>query len=275
MKFLAFSSVFSSMLLIAVAMEDSDYRRGLLRNGHQQQLHDGNDNDHPAFDMAAIARDMEHPDMNTAHHIYHDNRRLQQMQFKCPIQHVFAGNCTLNDYCAELNTIDPNTNVTCTGEVTDSWSIVTSFPEACVYSSKGMRSGQPFDTKMYVKGVDVCAAPISRITFSNKDPSLFEKRYRFTRPPYKGVLREFFDLEVCGKTFAGQILHGVCDTCSGAKINGKDCNSCTACAEGDPGKRSIDCSNISPELVNTCDTRGDDISGLVASYLAAKASAGN
>lgn len=295
MKFLSLFLVFGCMLTIVVATEGDDHRRGLLRHGRQrQQQHNeisargvfdmatvARDMEHPDINtmhhiiMASVARDMEHPDMNAVHHIYHDNRRLQQMQFACSIQLVYAGNCTLMEYCAELNTIDPGTNVTCSGKVTDLWSIATHFPEACIYSSKGMRAGQPFDTKKYVKGIDVCAAPLSKISYLNGQPSVFEKRYRFTRPPYKGVLREFYDLEFCGKMFPGQVLPGVCDTFSGAKINGMDCNSSTGCAKEDMGKRSIDCSNISPELVNTCDTRDENFYGLVTSYLATKDSSGN
>ena len=72
---------------------------------------------------------------------------------------------------------------------------------------------------------------------------------------------EIFALEECqGVLSDAEILPGFCAYCSSVEINDDVCNGCENCNDG-LASYSIDCSNVSPELTQTCGSDDDSFLG--------------
>ena len=192
-------------------------------------------------------------------------RRDLQETTSCTLANVTAGTCNLSDYCAEIDMEDPTVDVTCDGEIVGLWDLVSTTKEMCVYFSKGSGNPAPFDEALYDADVDVCFRVVGTLTFEQSSPAAHTQAYEFTRPT-AGVITETYALVNCDNPTL-DILDGYCERCTWAEVRDQICNGCGQCPDGSAGGKLLDCSNISPDLVTSCETETDDVFIPFGAYL--------
>jgi hypothetical protein len=243
----------------------SQFRR--LISASQQQL---DDNTERHFALSSVFDLRGEPTVFTA---MDDlvSRHLQQnanvTSTFCGPQAVFGGNCSLDEYCGALNTADDGVDVTCQGDVQDTWDLISSSSaESCFYFSAGSNALAPYDDVMFDSTLDMCFSNEVTISFQTFVPVVYYQTTRITRPK-EGNLTETTALVACDDP-TNEVIGGYCGTCTQALVGSDLCTSCQTCPGGSANKRALDCSNIYADLVVGCDdVTGDDVFVPFAEYV--------
>ena len=188
----------------------------------------------------------------------------------CSLPKVFTSECTLEEYCAEINSGDPTVEISCSGDVGGLWDMVSSSQETCIYFSLGEQDTPlPYRDDKFDPATDVCFQIVGTLTFDTVTPTAFTASYEFVRP-VTGVFKEYSALIACPDApKEEQFTAGYCQSCTSAEINGEFCNSCSPCPDDSSGFHLLDCTNIAPQMKTTCDNEDDDVLVPFGEYIGA------
>lgn len=176
---------------------------------------------------------------------------------ECTFDAVVNGRCDLSRFCNQLEKIQGGTS-TCSGDVKGTWNINLQREESCYYQEDG-GTGLPFDAEIFDESTDYCLNSTVALTFDGGTLTGEEFTYEITLPKEaQGVVYEASRLIPCDAETPDYFFNiGYCYSgCPKVEIDGLRCN--TNCIECPDGYEALDCSNVDPNMVESCNPGFDD-----------------